>query len=156
MRTMLGWYSGPLSFEIPSRLIEILPNVKLKLAVLKDPEIRADKEWLWEVSGRRGCNELHVKSFPLQMRELLRRGEEKGMVPVWGVHRVCRRPLLLFLRGYKQHYQHLRDWSVPSTLSGIPSIISQKHRGKKRRVQPVWKHRARPSVDLRVTLHSAR
>lgn len=33
----------PLAFEIPSRLIEILPNVKLKLAILRDPEITADK-----------------------------------------------------------------------------------------------------------------
>lgn len=57
-----------------SRLIEILPNVKLKLAVLKDPEITRDKELHWEVNGERGCNELHVKSFPLQMRGALRRG----------------------------------------------------------------------------------
>lgn len=35
--------SPPLAFEIPSRLIEILPNVKLKLAILRDPEITADK-----------------------------------------------------------------------------------------------------------------
>lgn len=33
----------PLAFEIRSRLIEILPNVKLKLVILRDPEITADK-----------------------------------------------------------------------------------------------------------------
>ena len=121
MKTMLGWYSGPLAFEIPSRLIEILPNVKLKLAVLKDPEITADKERLWEASGERGCNELHVKSFPLQMRELLGRG---GAVPVARGAWVHRRPPLIVLVWIKAALQTPRRRVLPGPLAGIWSITN--------------------------------
>lgn len=122
MKTMLGWYSGPLAFEIPSRLIEILPNVKLKLAVLKDPEITADKERLWEASGERGCNELHVKSFPLQMRELPGRG---GAVPVARGAWVHRRPPLIVLVWIKAALQNTSETCAP----GPPrrDVINNKH-----------------------------
>lgn len=68
----------PFAFEIPSRFIEILTNVKLKLAVLRDPEITPDKEPHWEANSKRGCNEVDVKSFPPRMREVPRR---EGTVP---------------------------------------------------------------------------